>query len=217
LHWFIFLAMNYNTLMLVFYILFISAGNTLFGQSWDFVKESDGIKVYTRNEANSPLKSFKGEVTFKAGIEKVNLLVGDANNLDWWDKDLSNIKILAFEKNKFIRYYLVYNVTWPLSNRDIALEAKITIDPVTGIRTVYSKPLLNVVPEKPGLVRIKKYWQKWTVQPLDKGYVRVTLEGFVDPNGYVPAWLYNMVVTETPMRVLKALRERTLSAKPAKK
>lgn len=204
-------------LILLSAVLLFNAGNELYGQSWDFVKESDGIKVYTRNEANSPLKSFKGEVTFKASIEKVNLLVGDANNLDWWDKDLSNVKILAFEKNKFIRYYLVYNVTWPLSNRDIVLEAKITIDPVTRIRTVYSKPLLNVVPENPGLVRIKKYWQKWTVQPLDKGNVRVTLEGFVDPNGNVPAWLYNMVVTETPMRVLKALRERVLSNKPANK
>jgi len=205
----------YNRTILVTSIFILFLIGDLHAQSWDFVKEENGIKVYTRDELNSSLKSFRGEVIFKAKIEKVNLLVGNANNLDWWDKDISSIKVLAFEKDKFIQYYIIYNVAWPLSNRDLALDARITIDPVTGIRTVMAKPFINVVPEKKDLVRIKKYWQKWTVQPMDKGYVKVILEGFVDPNGNIPSWLYNLVVTETPLRVLNALRERALSAKPA--
>lgn len=186
------------------------------GQSWKFVKEKEGIKVYTRDELNSPLKSFKGEITFKADITKVNLLVGNADNLDWWDKNISDVRIIEFQKDKFIRYYLVYHVPWPLSNRDLVLESKITTDPVTMARTVSAKPLLNVVPENEGIVRIKKYWQKWTVLPMKNGFVHVTIEGFVDPNGNIPAWLYNMTVTETPFNVLKTLRERALSDKPAK-
>jgi hypothetical protein len=187
------------------------------GQSWEYVKEKDGIKLYTRNELNSTFKAFKGEVIFKANIEKVNLLVGDADNLDWWDKDIVFIKVLDFKRNNYIQYYIIYDLPGPLSNRDLALDARISIDPVTGVRTVVAKPLLNVVPEKKDLVRIKKYWQKWTIQPLDKGYVRVTLEGFVDPNGNVPAWIHNMVVPEMPLKALQALRERSLSDKPAKK
>jgi hypothetical protein len=164
---------------------------------------------------NSSLKAFRGEITFKADIKKVNLLVGDADNLDWWDKAICSKKIIGFEKNKFIKYYIVYDVPWPLSNRDLALEALISIDPVTGVRTVAAKPLLNVIPENKDMVRIKQYWQKWTVQPMKNGYVHVIMEGFVDPLGNVPAWLYNMTVTETPINVLNALRERTLSRKPA--
>jgi len=179
------------------------------------VKEKDGIKIYNRDEQNSSLKASKGEVTFKANLEKVNLLVGDAKNIDWWDKNLSTVKVIAFERNKFIQYYIVYNVAWPLSNRDLALEAIISNDPVTRMRTVVAKPLLKVVPEKKDLVRIKKYWQKWTVQPLDNGYVHVTLEGFIDPTGNVPSWLFNMFVTETPYNALHALRERASSDKPA--
>jgi hypothetical protein len=186
------------------------------GQPWDFIKEKDGIKVFTRNEMNSTLKAFRGEIIFKADIDKVNLLVGDADNLDWWDKAISSKKIIGFEKNKYIKYYIVYDVPWPLNNRDLALEALISIDPVTGIRTVAAKPLLNVIPENKDMVRIKQYWQKWTVQPVKNGYVRVIMEGFVDPLGNVPDWLYNMTVTETPINVLNALRERALSSKPAK-
>ena len=204
---------NYSILTLTIFLLFPATG--LRGQSWNYVKEENGIKLFTRDELNSSLNSFRGEVIFKASIEKVNLLVGNANNLDWWDKNISYIKVLEFEKDKYIRYYIIFDVSWPLSSRDLALDARISTDPVTGIRTVMAKPLLNVVPEKEDLVRIKKYWQKWTVQPLDKGFVKVTLEGFVDPNGDVPSWIYNMVVTETPLRALESLRTRALSAKPA--
>jgi hypothetical protein len=202
-------------MVLLFFLATFPIG--LFAQAWEFEKEKDGIKIFTRKELNSSLKASRGEVTFKANLEKVNLLVGDAKNIDWWDKNISSVKVLNFERNKYIQYYIVYSVAWPLTNRDLALQASISTDPVTGVRTVLAKPLLNVVPEKKDLVRIKKYWQKWTVQPLDNGYVRVTLEGFIDPTGNVPSWLFNLFVTETPYNALHALRDRALSAKPAVK
>lgn len=204
-----------NWIILFLGFLFTTLSIGLFAQAWEFEKEKDGIKIFTRKEPNSSLKASKGEVTFKANPEKVNLLVGDAKNIDWWDKNISSVKVLYFERNKCIQYYIVYSVAWPLTNRDLALQATISTDPVTGVRTVIAKPLFNVVPEKKDLVRIKKYWQKWTVQPLANGYVRVTLEGFIDPTGNVPSWLFNMFVTETPFNALHALRERAFSNKPA--
>lgn len=208
--------MNLDRIYLLLTIFFLCLGYDLYCQQWDFVKEKDGIKIFTRPEPNSPFSAYKGEVTFKAPVEKVNLLVGDANNLDWWGKDISYIKVLNFKKNQLIQYYIIYSISGPFSNRDLALEARISVDPVTGVRTVLAKPLLNVVPENPDLVRIKKYWQKWTVQPMNSGYVHVTVEGFVDPDGKIPSWLYNLVVPDIPLKALIALRERTLSEKPAK-
>ena len=49
---------------------------------------------------------------------------------------------------------------------------------------------------------------------MENGYIHVLLEGFVDPGGNIPPWLYNMVITETPLTVMRALRERVLSDKP---
>ncbi len=204
--------------IILFVLLFSRlAATQSFAQSWDFVKESTGVKIYTRNEVNSSLKSFKGEITFKADIDKVNLIVGNANNIEWWDKDIIEKRVLAFEPDKMIRYYLVYNVPWPFSKRDLALEARISIDPATGDRIVFSKPVTNLVAERTDIVRIKRYWQKWTVQQLPKGNVHVILEGFVDPGGNIPSWLYNSVITETPMRVMKGMRDRVLSSVPANK
>ncbi len=180
----------------------------MFAQAWDFIKEKDGIKIYTRKEKGSDLKSFRGVVDLHAPVEKINDLLGNVKNVDWWDKNLREIKVLLYERDKHIQYYLIYDVPWPLTDRDLAVDATITTDPVTKIRTINSVPLMNVIPLKPDLVRITKYWQKWTVEPKANGVVHVVLEGFVDPAGKVPAWLYNMVITDTPLKIIHGIQGR---------
>jgi hypothetical protein len=101
---------------------------------------------------------------------------------------------------------------WPFKNRDIVTETTITTDTVSGVRKYVARPLPNKVPEKSNLVRLKEYQQIWTVQPEEHGYVHVTLEGSVNPGGNIPAWLFNMVITETPLKMLHSLREKSLSS-----
>lgn len=186
-----------------------------YGQAWNFVKEEDGIKIYTRNEGSNSMKSYKGVTAISAPFEKVCSMVGNARNFDWWGEDFINIRVLGYEEKKYVRYYYIYDMPWPLTDRDLAVEATVKTNSVTGEYKVISQPLLKVVPENPDLVRIKSYWQTWTIQPLDKGYVSITLEGFVDPGGNVPGWLYNMLSTEMPLRTMRLFRQRVLSDKPA--
>jgi len=207
--------MKYHNCLILIFTLFLSAAADLFGQPWNFVKEADGIKIFTRNEKNSSLKSFKGEMIFRAPMGKVCSMLGNARNFDWWGPDFVNIRVLAYEKNRFVQYYYIYNMPWPLTDRDFVVNATVKTDSATGKYSVLTVPLLKVIPEKPGLVRIKNYWQKWTIQPMDKGNVHVILEGFVDPGGDVPSWLYNMLVNEMPLKTMRLLRERVLSDKPA--
>jgi len=186
-----------------------------YGQAWNFVKEEDGIKIYTRNEGSNSMKSYKGVTVFSAPMEKVCCMVGNARNFDWWGEDFKQIRVLGYEEKKYVRYYYIYDMPWPLTDRDLAVEATVKTNSATGEYKVISQPLLKVVPENPDLVRIKSYWQTWTIQPLDKGYVSITLEGFVDPGGNVPGWLYNMLSTEMPLRTMRLFRQRVLSDKPA--
>jgi hypothetical protein len=189
-------------------IIFVMLRGSLAAQAWEFIKEKDGIKIYTRKEAGNSLKSFKGVADIHASKEKVYNLVGNVKNLDWWDKNLREIKVLYYEKEKRSQYYLVYDSPWPVTDRDICSEAVINTDSVTGIRTIYAKPLSAVIPEKPGLVRIKHYWQRWTLVPGGKNVVHVELEGYVDPAGAVPDWIYNMVITDTPLKIIRGIKQR---------
>jgi len=197
---------KYYLISLIPAFFFLTGFSDLSGQSWVFIKEKEGIKLYTRKEANNSVKSFKGEVYLHTQIEKVFSLITNVKNFDWWDDDIRDIKVLFYEKDKSIQYYLVYDVPWPIADRDLVVDSRITIDPVTGTRSVEARSLLNVIPEKPDLIRIKKYWQKWTLIPVEKDLVHLILEGTVDPAGSVPAWLSNMVITETPFKVIKSVK-----------
>lgn len=192
---------------IILVLIMITVPRTIFAQSWDFIKEKDGIKIYTRRVAGSSLKSFKGVTDIHAPIEKVFNLIGNVKNVDWWDKNLKEIKVLYYEKDKKSQYYLVYDSPWPVTDRDLCVDATIRTDPVTGIRTVHSVPLPNVVPENPDYVRIKDYWQNWTIEPAGKNLVHVVLEGYVDPGGAVPDWVYNMVITGTPLKIIGGIKQ----------
>jgi hypothetical protein len=191
---------------MIMFMLLLSC--QMVAQSWDFIKEKDGIKIYTRREAGKSIKFFKGVTDIYAPAEKVFNLIGNVKNLDWWDKNLREIKVLYYEKDKLSQYYLVYDSPWPVTDRDLCVEATIKTDPATGVRTIYSVPLPNVIPENPACVRIKDYWQSWIIEPTGKDKVHVTLEGYVDPAGSVPDWIYNMVITDTPLKIIRGIKQR---------
>ena len=191
-------------LVCLFCFLFLVEGDT---HPWEFIKQRDGIRIYTRKEIGSPLKSFKGIMEIHSTMEMIGKVVGNVKNFDWWDDDIREIRILALQDNVFSQYYLIYDVPWPLSDRDLCVEARVSIDSVTHTKIIHATPLPGVVPEEPDLIRIKNYWQRWTIQPLDHGMIRLTLEGFVDPGGIVPPWLYNMVITDTPLNLMREVKK----------
>lgn len=191
-------------------LLFISflISCQMVGQSWEFIKERDGIKIYTLKEKGSSLKSFKGVMEVYSTMEMIGTIVGNVKNFDWWDDNIRELQVISHEENVRTQYYLIYDVPWPLQDRDLCADAKITIDSVTGKKTIYATPLLDVIPEESDIIRIKNYWQRWTIEPLPDGMKRLTLEGHVDPGGIVPAWLYNMVITDTPLNLMREVKKR---------
>ncbi len=90
------------------------------------------------------------------------------------------------------------------------MEATISDDPNTGCRIFSAISAPDAVPRDPHLVRIVDYWQKWIIVPAANGHVHITMEGFADPAGDIPAWLANMAITDTPLNVLGEIRRRTM-------
>ena len=189
------------TLMTVF-------SSALMAQSWKFVKDKDGVKIYTQTEPGKSLKSYKGITDIKAPAAKVFALIEDVNHTEWWDKNLSQIKVMQYEKNKRARYYLVYDLPWPVTNRDLCVEVTATYDPATGAGKIVALPLEGIVPDHKDMIRIRDYKQTWTVTPAGKDVAHVVLEGFVDPAGTIPEWLTNMLIVDSPLKIIGGVKER---------
>jgi len=181
---------------------------SLGAQSWNFSKEKDGIKLFTRKETGKSLKSYKGVTDINAPAEKVFALIENVNNTDWWDKNLTQIKVLLYEKNKRAQYYLVYDLPWPVTDRDLCVNVTVTIDPVTGEGKIAAVPLPGVTPEHHDMIRIKEYKQTWTVTPVGNSLAHVVLEGYIDPAGSIPDWLSNMLIVDSPFKVISEVKQR---------
>jgi hypothetical protein len=177
-------------------------------QSWNFVKEKDSIKIYTGREAGKSLKSYRGVTEINAPAESIFAIIEDVNNTDWWDKNLTQIKVLLYEKNRRAQYYLVYDLPWPVIDRDLCVDVTVTMDTLTGERRITAVPLIGVIPERNDMVRIKEYRQTWTVMPAGKDKSKVVLEGFVDPAGTIPDWISNMVIVDSPFKTINGVRDR---------
>ena len=180
----------------------------VYAQSWDFIKEKNGIKIYTRREAGKSLKSYRGETDIHAPAEKVFALLEDVNHTEWWDKNFTQIKVLLYEKNKRAQYYLVYDLPMPVTDRDLCVDVTVTIDPVSSLRVITAVPLPGMIPERPGKIRIKEYRQTWTVKPSGKDLAHVVLEGYIDPAGSIPDWISNMLIVNSPIEVMSGVRQR---------
>jgi hypothetical protein len=184
--------------------------NSIFlsAETWEFAKEKDGVKLYTRKDPGKSLKAYRGTAIIHAPAEKIFTMVEDVNHTDWWDKNLSVIKVMKYEKNKFASYYLVYDLPWPVTNRDLYVEVEVSIDPVTGVSKISASSVDGVVPVNKEIVRIKEYHQVWTIKPLTKETTQVELEGYADPSGSVPDWLTNMLIVDSPLKVISNVKER---------
>src|ERR1035437_10989792 len=78
--------------ILLLVMITVGLSSSMAAQCWDFIKEKNGIKIYTRKEAGNSLKSYKGVSDINAPAEKVFALIEDVNNTDWWDKNLTQIR-----------------------------------------------------------------------------------------------------------------------------
>jgi len=198
---------NQSKFTLMFFIAIMLSWQVK-SQDWNFVKEKDSVKIYTRVETGRSLKSYRGITIINAPVEKIFAVMEDINNTDWWDKDLNHIRVLHYEKDKKVQYYLVYDLPFPVKDRDLCVDVTITIDKSTGSSRFDAVALNGVIPEGSDLVRIKDYRQTWIISPIGKERTHVILEGFIDPAGKIPSWISNMMITETPVKAISGLRER---------
>jgi hypothetical protein len=187
---------------------------SLTAQSWHFIKEKDGIKIYTCEEDGKAIKSYKGITDINSPAEKIFALIEDVNNTDWWDKNLSKIKVLNYEKNKSAKYYLVYNLPWPVTDRDLCIDVSVTLDTITGERKITAEAVTGFIAERNDMVRIKDYRQTWTVMPAGKEISHVELEGYIDPAGSIPEWISNLLIVDSPFKAISGVRERIEKCNP---
>jgi hypothetical protein len=184
----------YKKLTLLF-TLIVNFAFAQAGEDWNLKSNNDGVKIFTRNVPDSKIKAIKVECILNATPTQLVAVLLDVKNSEDWLYHTSSNYIVKQVSPSELYYYSKVEVPWPVSDRDFIAHIKVTQDATTKVITVYAPCVAEMVPVKPGIVRVADSNGKWVLYTLH-----------ADPGGSIPAWLSNMFVTQGPAESFKKLK-----------
>lgn len=165
------------------------------------------VKVWTVSEPGEPLRGFHAVTTVRSSLSGlVSLLMDTAAAPDWVYRT-GRLELLRSDAEAGTFTVLAEMDFWPLPDRDVVVEGRVSQDPVTLLVRVDSHALHQAaLPPRAGFVRMRSLRGRWEFRPLGQGLVEVSMSGHADPGGHIPDLLINLMIKETPYRTLLGLR-----------
>jgi hypothetical protein len=100
--------------------------------AWTLQREDDGISLYSREVADSPFLAVKVIATIDAPAEKVAQLLGDGNGCSPWRAMCKSSEVLETVSDSERLIYLVLDLPWPVSDRDLVVRSIAQVDEQAG-------------------------------------------------------------------------------------
>jgi len=185
--------------MLVFMSFLLNA------QDWQLKKNENGIKVYTSKRENSNLLMYKVETTLNANYKDVYYQVVDFEDNKKNLESVKKLKILSVKPEKEFVTYMIFDLPWPLSDRDLLVG--MTVTKKTSGYNLVSESRKEPVAEKEDYVRIKEFREEWDISYLNKNSTKVKVVGWANPGGAIPVWVVNMFVVGEPYAFMAGVKK----------
>ncbi len=188
--------------ILILTIFSLLTASESFGQEhqWEFKKETKGIKVYTRDIADSNLKALKIIMDVEVSVNSImSLLMNTESYPEWVYKCSYAGPIESTSILNTVDYYQI-DFPWPFSDRDLYTHTITTIHPETGVITSTSTGVADFGPERAGFVRVPTHFNQWIITPVSPNQTH--LEYFLQstPGGSIPNWLVNLAADQGPIK-----------------
>lgn len=189
----------------LFFTLSLSAQD-----NWVLKKDKDGIKISSRTSAYSKFNDIKVEMDLTGTVGQLAAILLDVEKYPEWAYATKSCTVIKKISNSEVIYYSEFDVPWPVSNRDLYADFKITIDSVSKSLKVSSVSVKDYEPEKRNLVRIPMSKGIWNVTTVSDKLIHLEYILIVNPGGSVPAWILNMFAAKGPMETFENLKQKML-------
>jgi len=185
---------------------------------WYIVKQDNTrhITTYAKNEEGKSVRSFKIEAEVNASLATLASIHFDIANIKKWYWETLESRLISKVSETEYLYYMQFRA--PLvADRDVVLRAQIEpfqkdVHPYMLLR-LRAVPSTLAVPDK--IVRISAFDLDIKFTPLVNGKTKVEAEGYIDPSGGVPSWVFNTVQQQAPYSTMLGLYRMTQKAEYA--
>ena len=188
---------------IVLLILMLVSVNSVYSQSWELKKEIGSIKAFTADKENSSTKRYKVIGMVNAGIDCVYSTVIDFDNYTQILNNLSDSELLS-KNDSVIIAYLKFELSWPISDRD--LIAKVKINKTENVIKLFITAIKYPKFKKDNkAIRLIEYSEKLVIESINDKQTKISIIGHVDVGGSIPNWVKNMFIVDNPINLIEFL------------
>lgn len=183
---------------------------------WELSKEDTqrNIQVFTSSQEDSSYHQFKAVTLVPQNPQTVLAVLSDITAWPQWLARIKQVKVLKKEKDRSW-VYVVYKLPYPFVERDMVVYNQVQ-SLATGQIIIKTQALNNypmAVESDVKRVRLTNFKSTWQLTPLAKSGTKVELWGSGDPEGFVPALIFNYNLPDEPLQSLRQLRKMLLRDK----
>ncbi|MBC3540239.1 START domain-containing protein [Rufibacter sediminis] len=173
---------------------------------WELQKNEDGIEVYTRKVKDTQFKEIRVVCDLPGTPNDLFSLLKDVEHHSDWVYLNRKTKLIKRKSEHRLLYYTEADMPWPLTDRDMVVEAVFMPAYKPNVARVEVKSVTSIVSEKPGFVRIPYSLAVWDISPVSGGRTKIDYTFRVNPGGAIPAWMVNATVAIGPVKTFQNLR-----------
>jgi len=195
-------------------MILLFAGALHGDDEWRQVRAEQGIEVSIHKVEGSSFAESRAVmrlngVTLPAAVA----LISDVSHQHEWIAYMDESRVLAEISPVERINYTRSNASWPVADRDAVVRSKFSFDREKGVVRVESQAEPDFIPEKKGVVRIRKVNSSWTLIRISDGELEVRYQVYSEPGGRLPAWMVRRIIYEQPFETLLNMREQLKLAK----
>lgn len=174
-------------------------------QDWQLEEQDGDISAYTREMSNSPFLQIKATAIIDASASRVSALLGDGNGCAGWRAMCKSSKVLETVSEQERYVYMVLDLPWPLSDRDMVMHTLTRVDPQSRTATVDLQTDSERHPPK-DYVRAESSGQ-FIIRMLSETQTEFTYIMHTDLGGDLPAGTVNGRLAESAVADLERLKK----------
>ncbi len=186
--------------------LVLLASQSALAANWRLARtDSDrDIRVYVQGDPPQPYQRFYAQARVQATTTTVLALLNDVPASPEWVARVTQARLLRRQGDESW-IYTAYHLPYPFLARDAVLHT-VQKREAGGVITLDSQAVSGMVPLPKDTVRLYDAHTTWKLTPQAGGWLQLELWGEGSPGGYIPSWLYNYSLPDSPAQTLRNLR-----------
>lgn len=170
---------------------------------WELQKDDDGIQLYTRKIAQSPFLEVKATTRISATMEKLTAVFGDGSGCAAWRNNCKASKVLRAESEQERYIYMVLDLPWPVSDRDLVVRSLSSVDAEARLATVDVTSVEGEHPEQDYVRAISR--AQYLMHMVEPNEIDLTYTVHVDLGGNLSPGMINSQLASSTFKEIEQL------------